>query len=145
MRQTIKTISSKPIKFIPKKYAEDPTLREDAENILERPLIAMVRKISRDEEYAIREFLTLKDPSNPEKGLTGVGSVVKYIFENNVLELHNVAYEDEGGEVVMKDVVKGAEKNALFNSYGMDGDIDEIVFHVRKISSLDEAEAKNLP
>lgn len=141
-RQPIKTISVTPEKLIPKSHLADKTLREDAPDIKDRPLVFYVRKMSRDEHFKVREMLELKDDLKPEKGIIGSGNVAKYIWETNVTEVRNVVVE-EAGNVATFESLTGKAKDDLWNTEGMDSEIGEAILFARTTSQLDEAEAKN--
>jgi hypothetical protein len=141
-RNVIKSISRMPEKFIPSTHRNDPSLKEDNADILDRPLIFYVRKLTRDEQFKVRELLEYKDDLHPEKGSKGLGDVLKFIWENNVTEVRNVVIY-EGGQVVKHEGLAGAAKDALWNTEGMDVEINEAILFARGISSLEEAEVKN--
>lgn len=141
-RSAVKSISRVPEKFIPSNHASDPDLKEDAPNIKDRPLVFYVRKMSRDEQFKVRELIEFKDDLKPEKGLKGSGDVAKYIWENNVTEVRNVLISENGNPVTYESVV-GQQKNDLWNTEGMDMEINEAILFARNISVLEDAEAKN--
>lgn len=142
MRNKIKFISNNPEKFIPSSQANDTTLDENAPDIINRPLIFFVRKITRDGHFKIRELLEFKDELNPKRGLTGSGDVAKYIWENYVVEVRNVVIS-EGDEVKTYESLVGEEKNKLWNTEGMDAEMTEAILFARSESYLSETEAKN--
>lgn len=142
VRQVIKSISSNPVKFIPKLHAEDTTLNEANAEIKARPLVFMVKKITRDGHFRIREMLEFKDDMNPKKGVIGSGDVAKYIWENYVLEVRNVVIQD-GDEVKTYESLVGEEKNKLWNTEGMDAEITEAILFARSESFLESNEVKN--
>lgn len=141
-RSAVKSISRVPEKFIPSNHKADPDLKEDAPDIKDRPLVFYVRKMSRDEQFRVRELIEFKDDLKPEKGLKGSGDVAKYIWENNVTEVRNVLIMENGNPVTYESVV-GQQKNDLWNTEGMDMEINEAILFARNISVLEEAEAKN--
>lgn len=141
-RSAIKSISRAPEKFIPIKHRNDKDLSEDAPEIINRPLVFYVRKLSRDEQFKVRELLEYKDDLNPSKGSKGLGDVLKFIWENNVVEVRNVVIK-EGDEVVTHESLVGKSKNDLWNTEGMDEEINEAILFARGISLLDEVETKN--
>ena len=141
-RSAVKSISRVPEKFIPSNHASDPDLKEDAPNIKDRPLVFYVRKMSRDEQFKVRELIEFKDDLKPEKGLKGSGDVAKYIWENNVTEVRNVLISENVNPVTYESVV-GQQKNDLWNTEGMDMEINEAILFARNISVLEDAEAKN--
>lgn len=141
-RSAIKTISRVPEKFIPSKHKADPDLSEDAPNIKDRPLVFYVRKMSRDEQFRVRELIEFKDDSKPEKGFLGTGDLARYIWENNVTEVRNVLIMENGNPVTYESVA-GQQKNDLWNTEGMEDEITEAIIFARGISALEEVEAKN--
>lgn len=143
MRNRIKYISSKAEKFIPIAHAEDTTLKEDAAEIKDRPLIFWVRKLTRDEQFRVRELLELKDEADPAKGIKGSGDIAKFIWENCVISVQNVIIEEEDGNVVSFESLEGDAKNALWNTHGMDNEIQEAILFARAFSVHSEVEAKN--
>lgn len=141
-RSAVKSISRVPEKFIPSNHKADADLKEDAPDIKDRPLVFYVRKMSRDEQFKVRELIEFKDDLKPEKGLKGSGDVAKYIWENNVTEVRNVLIQEANGPVTYESVV-GQQKNDLWNTEGMDMEINEAILFARNISVLEDAEAKN--
>jgi hypothetical protein len=141
-RSAVKSISRVPEKLIPSSHASDPSLNEDAPDIKDRPLVFYVRKMSRDEQFKVRELIEFKDDLKPEKGLKGSGDVAKYIWENNVTEVRNVLIMENGNPVTYESVV-GQQKNDLWNTEGMDMEINEAILFARNISVLEDSEAKN--
>jgi hypothetical protein len=142
MRKAIKMISSKPIKFIPKSHASDPTLKEDAADIMDRPMVMFIRKLTRDEQFHISEMIEPKDVLEPSKGVIGSGEAARFVWENCVTEVRNVVV-NEAGEVSKYESLTGKLKDDLWNTEGMDGEITEAIFFARSTSRLDEEEAKN--
>lgn len=143
-RQAIKTISAMPEKFIPDSHKQDKDLSETAVDIINRPLVFYVRKMSRDERFKIQEMIELKDFDHPDKGVIGSGDVAKYIWENNITEVRNVVIK-EGEEVKTYESLAGESKNQLWNTSGMDAEMAEAIMYARTISQLDDQEAKNSP
>lgn len=140
-RQTLKTISPKAEKYIPKKYLEDASLSEGAAEVKDRPLIFEWKRLSREDKLNIQSmggFETSQTDNGPEITLTKMGDIAKYIWEKAVTKVYNVLLEDKA-----LDVVSGADKDKLWYSEGMDEDIVEIILHIQKESYLTEAEAKN--
>jgi hypothetical protein len=130
-RSAVKSISRVPEKLIPSSHASDPSLNEDAPDIKDR-----------DEQFKVRELIEFKDDLKPEKGLKGSGDVAKYIWENNVTEVRNVLIMENGNPVTYESVV-GQQKNDLWNTEGMDMEINEAILFARNISVLEDSEAKN--
>lgn len=141
-RSAVKSISRMPEKFIPVSHRNDKDLSEDAPEIIKRPLIFYVRKLTRDEQFKVRELLEYKDDLKPEKGSKGLGDVLKFIWENNVVEVRNVVVQ-EGDGVVTHEAMTGAAKNDLWDTEGMDVEMNEAILFARGISALDEVETKN--
>lgn len=141
-RSAIKSISRKPEKFIPSIHKNDSSLSEDNSDIMYRPLVFLVRKLSRDEQFRVRELLEYKDELRPEKGSKGLGDVLKFIWENNVVEVRNVVIQGADGIETHESLV-GKAKDDLWNTEGMDMEINEAILFARGISMLDEVETKN--
>lgn len=142
MRKVIKMISSNPVKFIPKSHASDTELNENDTDIMKRPMVMFIRKLTRDEQFHISEMIDLKDNTDPTKGVLGSGDVAKFIWETCVTEVKNVVV-NEDGETKTYDSMTGIAKDKLWDTEGMDGEITEAIFFARSSSKLDEAEAKN--
>lgn len=140
-RQSLKTISPKAEKYIPKKYQEDVSLSEGASEVKDRPLIFEWKRLSREDKLNIQSmggFNTSQTDEGPEVTLTRMGDVAKYIWDNAVAKVFNVILDDKPYDVIL-----GAEKDKLWYSEGMDEDIVEIILHIQKESYLTEVEAKN--
>lgn len=137
MRQNIKSISTKPGKFIPKSHAEDPALSEDAKEVKDRPLVIMWTKLTREDNYNISSLLETKQVDG-EPSVQNLGTLARYIWERKAIEVKNVLLDDEALESV-----KGDEKNRLFNTRGMDMEIAEFIRYVQENSAFTEAEVKN--
>lgn len=142
MRKVIKLISNKPIKLIPKAHANDPELSETDPDIMKRPMVMFIRKLTRDEQFHISEMIDLKDNADPTKGVLGSGEVAKFIWETCVIEVRNVIINEDGVVKTYESLV-GEEKNALWNTEGMDPEITEAIFFARSSSKMDDVEAKN--
>jgi hypothetical protein len=142
MRKTVKTISSVPEKFIPKSHLEDKDLDENSPDIKKRPMIFYVRKLNRDEHFKMSEMLEFKDEFNRKRGVIGSGEIAKFIWENNVTEVRNVVIQ-EGDNVVTYESLTGKAKDDLWNTEGMDAELNEAILYARTSSELNEAEAKN--
>ncbi len=141
-RQTIKTISSVPVKFIPSTHKSDSSLSENAADLKDRPLVFMVRKMSRDDHFKVREMLEFKDDLNPGKGLKGTGDVARFIWESNITEVRNVIL-NENGNTKEIEFATDAVKNSLWDTEGMDTEMNEAIMFARESSVLNEVEAKN--
>jgi hypothetical protein len=143
MRSKIKYISNKPEKFIPTTHRMDPSLDESAPDVKDRPMYFMIRKLTRDEQFKVRELLELKDEADPSRGIKGSGDIAKFIWENCIVSAHNVLV-DEGDEIAVgHDVMTGKDKNDLWNTEGMDFEMHEAILFARSNSSHSEVEAKN--
>ncbi len=143
MRSKIKFISNKPEKFIPSGHRNDPTLNESAPDVKDRPMFFMIRKLTRDEQFKVREMLELKDESDPSRGIKGSGDIAKFIWENCIVSAHNILV-DEGDEIAVgHDVMTGKEKNKLWDTEGMDIEMHEAILFARTHSMHTEVEAKN--
>ncbi len=137
MRQPLKDLSIGPVEFIPKSHAEDQSLSKTAKEIKDRPLVLMVRKMTREDRYNIRGLLQTETRGN-EAVAVNIGSVSRYIWNSCVVEAKNVLLES--GEY---ESLKGRAKDELFDTEGIDGEIMECIRHIQEISSLNEVEAKN--
>lgn len=140
-RQSLKSISPKSEKYIPKKYLEDGTLSEGAPEVKDRPLIIEWKKLSREDKLNIQSmggFTTAQTDEGPNVTLTRMGDVAKYIWNHAVLKVLNVILDDKPF-----DGLSGADKDKLWYSEGMEEEIIEVIFHIQKESYLTEAEAKN--
>lgn len=137
MRTVLKDVKIGPIEFIPSNHAEDQSLSKTAKEIKDRPLIFMVRKMTREDRYNIRGLLQT-EVRGEENVATNIGSVSRYIWNSCVLEVKNVLLDS--GEF---ESLKGRAKDELFNTEGIDQEIMECVKHIQEISSLNEVEAKN--
>lgn len=143
MRNKIKYISNKPEKFTPSGHRNDPSLSEAANGIMDRPMFFMIRKLTRDEQFKVREMLELKDESDPSRGIKGSGDIAKFIWENCIVSAHNILV-DEGDEIpVGHEIMTGKEKNALWDTEGMDIEMHEAILFARTNSVHSEVEAKN--
>jgi hypothetical protein len=134
MRQVLKTVDSKPLKFVP---TQDPELKEDAKEIKDRPLVVMHRKLTREDRLNMRGLLDIEE-RNGGVVATNIGSVSRYVWEHCVIEVLNVL--SDAGEF---ESVKGKQKDALFNTEGIDSEVFETVKHIQDVSSFSEDEAKN--
>ena len=133
-RKPVKTVSNEPTEVIPEAYKD---LERNAPEMLDRPLIFIGRKTNRDEQWAIQDYIELKDKSDADRGVKGMGEAYKYLWENIILEVKNVV-SDKGNV----DSVKGDDKNALWYAEGMEDDITEAITHFHYTSKLDEGEVK---
>ena len=141
MRKAIKTASSALEKFIPKNHAEDTSLSEDAKEIKDRPMVFMVRKLTREDRYNLRSLseTEMREVDGKVREVpVNFGSLALFIWENCVIEARNVLLDDKE-----HDVLVGREKNELFKVSGIDQEILEAIDHVQRISSFDEEEVKN--
>lgn len=140
MRKPLKTLLSGPFEFIPKSHSEDPSLNKNAPEIKNRPLIFMVKKMTREDRFNVRSILKTEErevQGEKETVPLNFGSVVRYVWENCVVEVKNVLLENEEHESL-----KGAEKDSLFDTEGLDLEIMECISHIQSISSFNEEEAK---
>ncbi len=143
MRSKIKFISNKPEKFIPTVHRMDPSLLESNPEVKDRPMFFMIRKLTRDEQFKVREMLELKDEADPSKGIKGSGDIAKFIWENCIVSAHNILV-DEGEEVAHGyEIMEGKQKNALWDTEGMDMEMHEAILFARTNSLHSEVEAKN--
>ena len=137
MRSILKDIKIGPVEFIPSNHAEDQSLSKTAKEIKDRPLVIMVRKMTREDRYNIRGLLQTES-RNQEEVAVNIGTVSRYIWNNCVLEVKNVLMDS--GEF---ESLKGQPKDVLFATEGIDSEIMECVRYIQEISSLNEVEAKN--
>jgi hypothetical protein len=134
MRQALKTVDNRPLKFVP---SQDASLKEDATDIKDRPLVIMHRKLTREDRLNMRGLADLEE-RNGEVVVKNIGSVTRYIWENCVLEVLNVITDQ--GEF---ESLKGRQKDALFSTTGIDSEVMETVKHIQEVSGFSDAEAKN--
>ncbi len=137
MRQSIKTVSSKPEKFIPKTHAEDPDLNENNKEVKDRPVVVYWKRLTREDRYNISSLIESKK-SDEESNIQNLGTLARYIWDNCVTEVQNVLLDDKALESV-----RGIEKNRVFNTQGMDVEIAETIRHIQENSSFTETEVKN--
>ncbi len=137
MRQALKNIEIGPVEFIPKAMLEDQSLTRTAKAIKDRPLIFMVRKMTREDRYNIRGLLQTETRGSDEVAIN-IGSVSRYIWNKCVVEAMNVLVGD--GEF---ESLKGRAKDELFDTEGIDAEIMECIRYIQEISSLNESEVKN--
>lgn len=137
MRQVIKTVSNKPVEFIPTSQKEDATLSKDAPEIKNRPLIFMVRKLTREDRFNLQSLAEINE-KNGEINVSNMGTVAKYIWDNCVVEVLNLM--SDIGEF---DSAKGKIKNSLFSAEGLEQDVAEVIKFIQDSSSFTEEEAKN--
>lgn len=134
MRQALKTVDNKPQKFIP---TQDPELKEDAKEIKDRPLVVMFRKLTREDRLNIRGLVQIEERDGGVAA-TNIGTVSRYVWEHCVVEVLNLVTDT--GDL---ESVKGKQKDALFNTPGIDNEVFETVRHIQDVSSFSEDEAKN--
>lgn len=137
MRQPIKSVSTKPEKYIPKAHREDPDLSESAKEIKDRPLVFWWKRLTREDNYNIGSLIEAKR-NEDELSIKNLGSLARYIWENCITQVDNVLLDDGA-----YDSLKGAEKNRLFATQGLDLEIAEVIRHVQEQSSFTETEVKN--
>ena len=130
-RKVIKTVSNEPEEFI---CTEHKDLDKTAEKVEDRPIIFIGKRTTRDQQWLIQDMLELKDADSPDKGVKGMGVAFKYMWETIILEVKNVQK--------VGDSFTGAEKDALWDSSGMDSEITEAITHFYTKSSLTEEESK---
>lgn len=133
-RKVIKTVSNKPTEFIPESHKD---LDPNAPEMLDRPLIFVGRKTNRDEQWAIQDFIELKDKENSDKGVTGMGEAYKYLWKNIILEVKNVVTNE--GEF---ESLKGKDKDFLWDQEEVSDEITEAITYFHYTSKLDEGEVK---
>lgn len=141
MRQPLKSISASPVEFIPKKHLEDQSLSKTAKEIKDRPLIFMVRKMTREDRYNVRGLLDVDSRISEGQRVNvaiNIGSVSRYIWENCVIEAKNVLLDT--GEF---ESLKGRAKDEIFDTEGIDEEIMECIKFIQELSSLNDDESKN--
>lgn len=141
-RTAVKMISRTPEKFIPPTHKEDADLDEANADISKRPLVFMVRKMSRDEQFKMRDILEFKDDLDMTKGVKNSGELAKFIWETNVIEVRNVVVHEADG-VKTYPVLSGKAKDDLWETQGMELEMNEAIIFARNISTMDDVEAKN--
>jgi hypothetical protein len=137
MRSVLKDIKIGPVEFVPSNHASDQSLTKTAKEIKDRPLVMLVRKMTREDRYNIRGLLQTESRNNEEVAIN-IGSVSRYLWNTCVLEVKNVLLAS--GEF---ESLKGRAKDELFDTEGIDAEIMECIRYVQEISSLNEVEAKN--
>lgn len=137
MRQPIKSVSTKPEKYIPKAHRDDPDLSESAKEIKDRPLVFWWKRLTREDRYNISSLIEAKQ-IDEQTAIRNLGSLARYIWENCVTQVDNVLLDGEAHESM-----RGSDKNRLFATEGLDTEIAEVIRHVQEQSSLTETEAKN--
>lgn len=137
MRSILKDAKIGPVEFVPSNHAEDQSLSKTAKEIKDRPLVFVVRKMTREDRYNVRGLLQIEERSR-ESVAVNIGSVSRYIWNNCVLEVRNVLLES--GEF---ESLKGRAKDELFDTEGIDTEIMECVRYIQEISQLNEVEGKN--
>lgn len=139
-RKIFKSAVNELASFIPSTQKDDQELSLEAKAISDRPLVFMVKKLSREDKYNLRglaETESREVNGETQEVLTNMGSVSRYIWEHCVVEVKNVLTQE--GEF---DSVKGRDKDALFDTQGMDTEIMEAIGFAQKISTFTEEEAK---
>ncbi len=134
MRKQIKTVSSKAQKFIPKGHED---FDENAKDIHDRPMIIMGRPMNREDRYNISSLMETKKVGE-EASVSNLGTVARYLWNHCILSVHNVM-KDEGNF----EIVKGAEKDQIFDAQGCEDEVAQAIAWVQEISRLNEDEAKN--
>ena len=136
-RKAIKTISNREVRYIPE---EQRDLVESAEKMIDRPLVFIGKALTNDQKWIMRDIVVV-DEKDGAKKVKGLGEAVKYIWQTCVSEVLNVIQKEEDGSITELQSVKGADKDALWNT-NMEADIIEVCNHLRELSELDEEEVK---
>jgi len=136
-RKAIKTISNREVRYIPE---EQRDLVESAEKMIDRPLVFIGKALTNDQKWIMRDIVVV-DEKDGAKKVKGLGEAVKYIWQTCVSEVLNVIQKEEDGSITELKSVKGADKDALWNT-NMEADIIEVCNHLRELSELDEEEVK---
>ena len=126
-RRPIITVANEPEEFI---CPSQKDLDRNAKVIADLPLIFTGRKLNRDQQNAVTDMISLKDPNDQSKGIAW-GASTKYMWMNIILEVRNV-YKPN-------DVIKGKEKDELWYTEGMSDEINIAVDHFY-VKSLTKAE-----
>lgn len=159
-RNAIKLLSNKLVDYIPKKYEG---MDKDAEDIYDRPLTYLVKRLSRDDRYELiskmrEEFGTdfkEEDLDNADKveemvkksRLSMTGDAYRFVFESCVAGFKNAIFvSEENGEEVKLDETKDKKYvRAMWNSDSDDSELVDVVNYIIKISLLSGEESKNSP
>jgi hypothetical protein len=139
-RKAVKTVSNEPTEYIPNMYKD---LDRNAPKMEDRPLIFVGVKTNRDDQWALQDYIALKDSKDPEKGVKGMGEAYKYLWKKIILEVKNHVTEVNGKQVELESVT-GDDKNALWyidNTEFADC-VTEAITHFYASSKLDEGEVK---
>ena len=150
-RTPIKMVSNEPIEFIPEEYKD---LDPKAEKIADRPLVFVGKRMTRDQKFALQELMKFKYPEGvtfdtPEEfqkavEITGRGDAYKYIWDHCITEIKNVLLLDpKDNKVVEYDVLKGKDRDKLWNTEGEDANILQAVAFFMDTSKFTEEESKN--
>jgi len=159
-RNAVKLLSNKLIEYIPKKYEN---MDKDAEDIYDRPLTYLVKRLSRDDRYELigkmREELGQdfkeEDLDNADKieemvkksRLSMTGDAYRFVFESCVAGFKNAIFisEESGEEVKLDETKEKKYVRAMWNSDSDDTEMVDVVNHIIKVSLLNGEESKNSP
>ena len=148
-RQPIKTVSNEPVEFIPTEHKD---LLPDAGKMLDRPMIFVGRKITRDQKYTLQEQTDVEYPEGVDVSkvdqkeykdqikITGKGKAFKYVWDNCITMVKNVVLEEDGK---VEEIEECTDLARLWNTEGNDSELFQAINFFMKTSELEEEEAKN--
>jgi hypothetical protein len=149
MRQPIKTVSNEPIEFIPTEHKD---LDPKAEKILDRPMIFVGKRITRDQKYTLQEQTDVEYPEGIDMAkidsdeyknkikITGKGKAFKYVWDNCISMVKNVVLEEDGK---VEEFEEFTDMARLWNTEGVDSELFQAINFFMRTSELTEEEAKN--
>lgn len=148
-RTPIKTISNEIIEFIPPEHkAFDPK----AEKIADRPLIFGGKRLTRDQRYALQEFIKIDYPEgvNPKDmvkedfdklvKISGKGDAFRFVWDTCVHYAKNVIIEENGK---VEEFEEFRDMKKLWNTTGIDSEVFQTVNFFMSQSEMTESEQKN--
>jgi len=135
-RKAIKTISNEELKYIPEDMQE---YKEDAPLMVDRPLIIYGRKLTNNQKWQMKALMGKMNKY--ETYVEGTGEALEYIWNNCATRVCNVIAEVDG-KVTEIEEVSGKDKDALWNTEGMELALYGAVAFFQSSSELDEEEVK---
>lgn len=148
-RKALKTLSSSTIDFIPKEYED---MEVNAEDIYERPLIFVGKRMTRDQRFEFQECMKVEYPEGIDvskltqedlakiSDVSGKSKAYKYVWENCIIQFKNVILEIEGKDEAF-DVY--TDKDMIWNAEGLNSEIIQAIAYFISESSFSEDESKN--
>ncbi len=149
-RKVIKTLTNKEIDFVPEEYGD---LKVDAENIYDRPLIFVGRKMSRDEYFEFQELTRAEYPEGMDISkmskeerianvrVSGRSKAYRFAWDKCVTKLKNVIIEKEG---VVEELDICEDTQMIWSKAdGLNSEIMQAIAFFIGESSFGEAESKN--